>query len=73
MLTEIGKALIISGVVLLTLGLLLTFIPSFRLSRLPGDIYIQRENWSIYIPVTTCIVLSIVLSCVFWIVSFLRR
>jgi len=68
-----GKALIIIGLVLFVLGLLLTFLPNTRLGRLPGDIVIRRENWSIYIPIVTSILLSVVLTLILWIVSWLRR
>ena len=69
--TEFGKILIIFGGTLLILGALLTLggkIP--WLGRLPGDIVIQRDNFSFYFPLTTCILLSIVLSMIF---AFLRR
>ncbi|HEX7928427.1 MAG TPA: DUF2905 domain-containing protein [bacterium] len=36
------------------------------LGRLPGDVSIQRESFSFYFPITTCIVLSVVLSLLFW-------
>lgn len=42
----------------------------FRLGNLPGDISIQRENFSFYAPLTTCLVISVVLPLVFWL---LRR
>ena len=70
---EIGRILIIFGLFLAALGLLFTFAPGLRLGRLPGDIHLQRENWSVYIPITTCILLSMVLSMALWIVSLLRR
>ncbi|MFQ5929112.1 MAG: DUF2905 domain-containing protein [Acidobacteriota bacterium] len=76
MLTEIGKVLIFFGLLLVVFGLLLTFLPSFsssRIGRLPGDIHIQKENWSLYVPITTCIVLSVILSLLLWIIFLLRR
>ncbi len=60
---EIGRVLIITGVVLIVLGLvfnLLGWIPG--LGRLPGDIYIRRENFVFFFPITTMIIISIVLS-----------
>lgn len=70
---EIGKALIFFGIVLVVLGLILTFLPSLRVGRLPGDIHIQKDNWQIYIPLTTSILLSILLSLLLWIVFSIRR
>ena len=68
----LGRALIVFGVVLIALGLLVSFagrLP-FRIGRLPGDIYIHGKTSSLYFPLTTCILLSVVFSLVLWI---LRR
>ncbi|MEW6100996.1 MAG: DUF2905 domain-containing protein [Candidatus Omnitrophota bacterium] len=64
---EIGKTLIIFGIILVSVGLLLTFFNKVAfLGRLPGDIHIVRKNFSFYFPVTTSILISIVLSLIFW-------
>ncbi len=62
--TELGKLLTIFGLLLMLLGLLLTFSDKlpFQPGRLPGDIYYKKENFSFYFPLTTSILLSIVLS-----------
>lgn len=67
-LRELGKLLVVFGVALVVLGLLLTLGPKlpFRLGRLPGDIIIRRENFTFYFPVVTCLLLSVVLSLLFW-------
>jgi len=60
-----GKTLIFIGIMLIALGLFLNFngkIPF--LGKLPGDIYIKRDNFSFYFPVTTCIVISIIISII---------
>ncbi len=66
---DLGRMLVLLGVVLIVAGGLLWLggglgvrIPF--LGRLPGDIHIQRENWSFYFPLATSIVLSIVLSLI---------
>ena len=63
------RVLITLGLVLVVVGLLVTFAGRLplRLGRLPGDIYIQGKNSSFYFPVTTCILLSVVVSVVMWI------
>jgi hypothetical protein len=70
----VGKALVAIGLVVTLLGLLVWSGGSMplinRLGRLPGDVYIRRNNFSFYLPVTTCIVLSIVISLI---IGFLRR
>jgi uncharacterized membrane protein YidH (DUF202 family) len=63
----IGRLLIIVGVVLIILGIILSYSSFFsflKLGRLPGDIAIKRENFSFYLPITTCIVLSLVLTLI---------
>lgn len=68
---EIGKLLLIGGLVMAAAGALLVWLP--RLpggpSRLPGDIVIRRENFTFYFPLATSILLSIVLSLVLWFFS----
>jgi Protein of unknown function (DUF2905) len=74
-LRETGKILIVAGIALAGLGALLTFggkLP-FRLGRLPGDIVYQGRNGSFYFPVVTCILLSVVLSLLMWVVNHFRR
>ncbi|MDD4980330.1 MAG: DUF2905 domain-containing protein [Candidatus Omnitrophica bacterium] len=64
---EIGKTLIIFGIILLGVGVLLTFAHKIPfLGRLPGDICIQKKNFSFYFPITTSILISIILSIIFW-------
>lgn len=59
------KILITLGVVLLVAGLLWPFIAKLGLGRLPGDIVIRREGFSFFFPVTTMIIVSIVLTLIF--------
>jgi hypothetical protein len=74
-LRETGKLLIVLAAVLAGAGALLLFrgkLP-FRLGRLPGDIVYQGRNGSFYFPVVTCILLSVVLSVLLWVVNHFRR
>lgn len=59
---EVGRLLIVFGVVLVLLGLLLTFAPRIGLPRLPGDIVVQRDGFIFYFPIVTSIVVSVVLT-----------
>ncbi len=64
----LGRFLITVGLLLIVAGLAVTFggrLP-IRLGRLPGDIAIHGKNSSFYFPVTTCILLSVLLSLVMW-------
>ena len=64
---EIGKLLIVFGGVLVLVGVVLLFVGRIPgVGRLPGDISIQRGNWTFYFPLATSLLLSIVLSVVLW-------
>jgi hypothetical protein len=66
---DISRVLIALGLLLLAAGLLWPLLARVGLGRMPGDIVIQRENFSFYFPLVTCLVLSIVLSLVLWLFS----
>lgn len=61
-----ARWLIILGLVLVAAGLLWPLLQSLGLGRLPGDIVIERENFRLYIPLGTSILISIVLSLILW-------
>jgi hypothetical protein len=68
-----GWLLVALGGAAVIVGLMWMFAPGVPLGRLPGDIRLEHGNTRIYIPITTCIVLSVVLSLVFWIVRMFAR
>ena len=73
MLESLARTLIIAGVVFVAVGLLLYASPSIPfLGRLPGDIRIERPGLRLYFPITTCLIVSLVLSAVLWHISKLR-
>ena len=62
-----GKILLVSGLVLAGLGILLIFADRVGWNgRLPGDIIIRRENFTFYFPLATGILISVVLTLLFW-------
>jgi len=65
---EMGKSIIVIGLVIVLIGILLTFSDKlpFSLGKLPGDIVYKKENFSFYFPITTSIIISIVLSGMFY-------
>ena len=74
-LRELGKLLLVIGIVLAGTGALLMFgvkLP-FRLGRLPGDIVVQGRTSSFYFPIVTCIVVSLVLTLIIWVLNSFRR
>jgi len=69
----IGKTLILAGALLLVVGVVLTFFDTIPLlGKLPGDITIKKEHVQIHIPVTTCILLSVLLTVALWLVSHFK-
>lgn len=61
-----ARWLIIAGVVLIVLGVAWPLVSKLGLGRLPGDIRIEREGFSFYFPLTTGLIVSIVLSLILW-------
>jgi hypothetical protein len=69
-----GLTLIVIGLLIAGIGLVWIFAPSIPwLGKLPGDIRIERENFRFYFPLTTCILLSVVLSAIMWLVRHFSR
>jgi hypothetical protein len=64
-----GRLLIILGIVLVVLGMLWPLITRLGLGRLPGDIVIERENFRLYIPIMTSLIVSVVLSVILWLIN----
>jgi len=74
-LRELGRILLTLGGVLVLVGAFFYFggkLP-FRLGRLPGDIVHEGEHSTFYFPIVTCLVLSVGLSLVLWVIARLRR
>jgi Protein of unknown function (DUF2905) len=72
---ELGKGLLVLGLVIAVVGVFLLAgarLP-FRLGRLPGDISYHGRHTSFYFPIVTCIVISVVLTLILWIVGAMRR
>jgi len=68
--TDVGKALIVLGLAIALVGVGLTLFGRVPwLGRLPGDIHVQRGNWSFYFPLATSLLLSVVLSLVFYLIG----
>jgi len=65
----IARTLIILGVVLLAAGLLWPWLQQAGIGRLPGDILIERDGVSLYLPITTSILVSVVISVLLWLIG----
>ena len=60
-----SKVLIILGAILILIGLIYPYLQSLGIGRLPGDIIIKKENFNLYFPVTSAIIISILLTIIF--------
>jgi hypothetical protein len=70
----LGRALLLFGIVLSTVGLLVLWSPKVPwIGRLPGDIAIRRDGFSFYFPLTSCLLASVVVSVVLWLISRFRQ
>jgi hypothetical protein len=73
--TDFGKTLVVFGVVLLVVGALFLLLErsSLPFGRLPGDILYRGKNTTFYFPITTSLLLSVVLSLVFYVIGRFRN
>jgi Protein of unknown function (DUF2905) len=71
----IGRLLIFIGFTLIALGLIVLGLERLHLplGRLPGDLSWRGKDWSVSFPFVTCLVLSVLLSLIMWILNLLRR
>ena len=70
-LAPVGKILLIAGIILVIIGIVIAYGPGIPfIGRLPGDIYVKRDNFSFYFPITSSIIISIILTLIF---SLIRR
>lgn len=59
-----GRTLIMIGLILLVVGIILILGQRFGLGKLPGDIFIQKGNFTFFFPIVTCIVISLILTII---------
>ncbi|MCX7985188.1 MAG: DUF2905 domain-containing protein [Bacteroidetes bacterium] len=71
---QVGKLLVILGILLALAGIVLIVFPKIPfLGKLPGDITIEKENFKVYIPLGTSILLSLLLSALLWFIHYIGR
>lgn len=68
-----GRLLVVFGVMIAVLGLGLSFFDKIPfLGKLPGDITVKRENFQVFLPITSSVIVSIIISTVLWLFSYLK-
>jgi hypothetical protein len=70
---QIGKWLIAAGVIVVLLGVFMTVLGKIGLFKLPGDLQFGGKNWRVFFPIASCIVLSIILTLILWLINYFRR
>lgn len=66
---RMARFLIILGLTFLIMGLFWPYVSRLGLGRLPGDIVIERDNFTLYLPLTTCLLISLLFSAVLWLLN----
>jgi len=75
-LSQLGRFLVVAGLILIVLGLIFMAGSRFSfwgLGRLPGDLAYKGKNYQFYFPIVTCLLLSAAVTLLFWVISFLTR
>lgn len=70
---QFGKWLVVTGIVITLFGVLMVLLGKIGLFKLPGDLEFGSKNWKVYIPIASSILLSIILTIVFWLINYFRR
>lgn len=70
---NIAKLLIFTGMVLILVGIAFFLLGKIEIFKLPGDIAVGSRNWKFHFPITSCLVISVILTLVFWLISLLRK
>jgi len=70
---QIGKWLISAGIIIALVGAFVMLLGRIGLFKLPGDLEFGSKNWRIYLPLVSCIVISIVLTIILWLINYFRR
>ncbi|NRA74094.1 MAG: DUF2905 domain-containing protein [Rickettsiales bacterium] len=63
------KLLILIGIIFIVVGLSWSFITKLGLGKLPGDLSIETKNFKFYFPITTCIIISLIITLVLWLLK----
>jgi hypothetical protein len=70
---QVGKWLILMGITIVLAGGLVMILGRVGLFKLPGDLVLGSKSWRIYLPIASCIIISIVLTVILWLINYFRR
>jgi hypothetical protein len=70
---QIGKLLILTGVLIVLVGSIVMILGRVGLFKLPGDLVFGGKNWRIYLPIASSIIISIILTLILWLINYFRK
>jgi hypothetical protein len=70
---QVGKWLVVVGAAIVLLGAIVILLGRIGLFKLPGDLEFGSRNWRIYLPIASCILISIILTLILWLINYFRR
>lgn len=70
---QFGKWLVLIGLLIVLFGGLMIVLGRFGFFRLPGDINFGSKNWRFFFPIASCVIISVVLTLILWVINFFRR
>jgi hypothetical protein len=70
---QIGKWLVFFGLIIVAVGLVVMLLGRLGIFKLPGDLEFGSRNWRVFVPITSCILISIILTLILWIINYFRR
>lgn len=70
---QFGKLILMAGIVISVIGIAIILLSKTGLFKLPGDIELEGKNWKLYFPIVSCLILSIALTVIFWVIHHFRK
>ncbi len=70
---QLGKWLILIGIIIAITGGVVMTLGQIGFFKLPGDLEFGSKNWRIYIPIASCIIISVILTVILWLINYFRR
>ena len=70
---QFAKWLIATGLIIALVGVVMLVLGQLGLFKLPGDLQFGSKSWRVYLPITSCILISIILTLLLWLINIFRR
>ena len=70
---EFGKLILFVGLIITAVGGIMILLGHLGFFKLPGDLEFGGKNWKIYFPIASCLIISVILTLLFWLINFFRN